>query len=97
MGQGGIDALASMVHAHCQPDLTLIFDLAPEQAAVRIKNRGAEDRFESEKRDFADRVRTGYLEVARKEPQRCVVLDGSLPLEQVRAHVLNALQKLVAA
>ncbi len=94
MGQGSIDALAQMVHADCQPDLTLIFDLAPEQAAVRVKNRGAEDRFESEKRDFADRVRAGYLAAAAQEPKRCTVLDGSLPLLEVRENVIKALVNL---
>jgi dTMP kinase len=97
MGQGSIDALAAMVHADCQPDLTLIFDLAPEQAAVRVKHRGAEDRFESEKRDFADRVRAGYLAAAANEPQRCTVLDGSLPLMQVRDNVIKALAGLTDA
>lgn len=95
MGQASIDVLAGLVHAECHPDLTLIFDLAPEQAAVRVKRRGATDRFESEQRAFADRVRAGYLTAAANEPARCKVLDGSLPLLTVRENVLLALSALV--
>jgi dTMP kinase len=96
VGQASIDALADLVHADCHPDLTLVFDVAPEQAAVRVKRRGATDRFESEKREFADRVRAGYLAIAAKEPTRCKVLDGSLPLPRVRENVLFALSALVS-
>ena len=51
-----------------EPDLTLYFDIAPDVAAVRRRNRIAEDRFESERQSYLERVRDGYLELHRRYP-----------------------------
>lgn len=44
-----------------------------------------EDRIEQEDREFHQRVRDGYLKLARATPERFLVLDGSLALDEVRA------------
>lgn len=82
------EILEAWVHPHLQPDLTLLFDLPPELAAVRLQVAGgAPDRFEREQRDFHRRVRDAYLERARQAPQRIRVVDASGTPEAIRAEV----------
>lgn len=79
-----VTALERWVHPALQPDLTLLFDVAPEVAAARVGNSRARDRFENEQGEFFRRVRAAYLERARAHPRRFVVVDGSEPAERVR-------------
>lgn len=93
VGGRGLDpakfaALEGWVHPGFQPDLTLIFDLAPELAAARVAGTGnAPDRFEREQRDFFERVRNAYLERARRAPERIRVIDADRTPEVIRAEV----------
>jgi len=93
VGGRGLDAakfaaLENWVHPGFQPDLTLVFDLAPEIAAARVANTGANpDRFEREQRDFFERVRAAYLERARMAPERIRVIAADRPPEQIRAEL----------
>lgn len=67
------------------PDLTLILDLPVEAGLARAAGRGAsaETRFESKGSAFHQRLRDGFLAIARAEPDRCVVVDASQPIETV--------------
>ena len=79
------EALEEWVHGHLQPDLTFLFDIAPEVAGQRIAAQGRElDRFEQERADFHDRVRAAYLERAAAAPQRICVINADQPLEKIR-------------
>lgn len=81
-------ALEAWVHPGFQPDLTLLFDLAPEIAAARVAGTGnAPDRFEREQRDFFERVRGAYLERARRAPERIRVIAADRPPAEIRAQV----------
>lgn len=76
--------LEQWVHGHLQPDLTLLFDLAPEIASQRIAAQVRElDRFEQERADFHQRVRLAYLERAASAPQRIAVINADQPLVQI--------------
>lgn len=95
-----IDALAAIVHPDGWPDLTLLFDLPVERGLARADERnGAEppDRFESEQREFFERVRDAYLERARREPGRFRVIDAGAPIDDVEASVRAALEPLLGA
>jgi dTMP kinase len=62
-----------------RPDLTLILDLPPKQGLARAaKRRGAQgaDRFEGEGLPFHRALRAAFLEIARREPARCAVIDA---------------------
>ncbi|BAL25185.1 dTMP kinase [Azoarcus sp. KH32C] len=93
VGGRGLDpekfsALEKWVHPDLQPDLTLIFDLAPEIAAGRVAGTGVDpDRFEREQRDFFERVRAAYLERARQAPERIVVVAADRAPDEIRAEV----------
>jgi len=72
------------------PDLTLILDVPVELGIERAKHRrgGAmPDRFEAENAEFHQQLRDGYLAIAAKEPDRCVVIDAS-PAEEVVANAV---------
>jgi dTMP kinase len=92
-----IEALAGAVQADLAPDCTLLLDLPVSAGLARARARsGADsDRFEAETVAFFERVRAGYLAVARAEPHRVAVIDASLPEVQVRAAVLGVVSQLV--
>ncbi len=78
------------------PDLTIILDIDVREGLRRaIKTEKAEarsgegDRLESEEIGFHERVRAGYLEVAKKYPARVKVIDASGTIEEVRAAVMK--------
>lgn len=91
-----IDALASAVHPDLTPDCTLLLDLSVTAGLSRARSRpGAGiDRFETETVEFFERVRAGYLELARREPQRFCIIDAAAPLMEVEHRVAEALARL---
>jgi len=91
-----IEQLAGAVHGDLQPDCTLLLDLPVAVGLARARGRAgsAADRFESEVEAFFERVRAGYLTVARREPQRIRVIDASGTLPEVTAQVTRALEAL---
>jgi dTMP kinase len=88
-----IAALEHWVHPDLQPDLTFLFDIAPEIAAQRLSAARPADRFEAEQLEFFVRVRAVYLERARRFATRFVVLDGTQPADMVRARLIEALSR----
>jgi len=73
------------------PDLTLLFDL--DVATARSRQGDNLDRLESEPQVFFERVRKGFLEIARKERSRVKVIDAARPIEAVFAEVTDILAK----
>ena len=92
-----IDSLAASIHGDLQPDCTLLLDLPPATGLARARQRSglAADRFEAETEAFFARVRAGYLDLARREPQRVRIVDAAAELEQVKAQVVRELERLV--
>ncbi len=92
MGTSLIAELELIVQGSLRPDLTLILDIPVELGLKRASERSDPDRFEQEKTEFFDLVRNGYLDIARKYPDRCVVIDASQPLELVQRELTIALE-----
>ncbi|HEX7116057.1 MAG TPA: dTMP kinase [Steroidobacter sp.] len=91
-----IEALENAVQGELRPDLTLLLD-APVQvgldrATVRNGAGGVRDRFEQERQEFFERVRNAYLERARREPDRMVVIDASGDRDSVADAIRAAVQ-----
>jgi dTMP kinase len=89
----GLD-LATLARLHdvaigsFQPDLTLILDLPIDTGLARAAaRRGSETRYESLPRDFHERVRAGFLEIAKSEPGRCAIIDASRDIETIAATI----------
>lgn len=76
--------LEQWVHAGLQPDLTLFFDVPVEVARERLSNNVSLDRFEQEQSDFFERVRGGYHQRVRQNPQRYAVIDAAQSLAEVK-------------
>ncbi len=93
-----IEALAERVHPDVMPVCTLLLDLPVAVGLERARARRAgTDRFESETQTFFERVRAGYLALARAAPQRIQVIDAAAPLEAVQRQIGAALERCVAA
>ena len=94
-----LEQLKGAVQRGLEPDLTLLFDAPVEVGIERIADR-APDHFEREDRAFFDRVRTTYLELAERYPERIKRIDAAQPLELVKrelsAHLNELLKKTVA-
>ncbi len=91
-----IDALAQAVHGDLVPDCTLLLDLPVRTGLERARRRpnAADDRFEAETVGFFERVRTGYLALAEREPQRLRVIDAAAPLQEVERRAGEVLAAL---
>lgn len=77
------------------PDLTLLFDLDPQVGLARINaNSNREvNRLDLEKMSFHEKVRNGYLALAKRFPGRYVIIDASQPLEKVAQDALKAIKE----
>ena len=91
-----IEALAAAVHGDLIPDCTLLLDVpvATGLARARARTGAHTDRFETETAAFFERVRAGYLALARAEPRRFRVIDANAPLDVVEARVGAILAEL---
>ena len=70
------------------PDLTFYIDLDPKVGLSRIAHREKYDRLDQEAFDFHNRVREGYLLVAKKYPLRMITIDGNQPIEKIEAIII---------
>ena len=79
------------------PDLTFYIDISVETSRNRISDRKM-DRMESESVEFFEHVRTGYLEIASKNPDRFISLDGNLTIDQLETEITKkTLERLDAS
>ena len=76
------------------PDLTILLDLDPAEGIRRISDRPL-DAFEKMDMGFHHRVREGYLEIARAEKNRVVVLSAAQPKDALHAAVVRAVEGLL--
>jgi len=76
------------------PDLTILLDLDPAEGIRRISDRPL-DAFEKMDMGFHRRVREGYLEIARVEKNRVVVLGAAQPKDALHAAVVRAVEGLL--
>jgi dTMP kinase len=89
-----IAILEQLVQGELRPDLTLLLDLPVATGLARARARSTPDRFEAEKVNFFEGVRTHYLQRAAEEPERFAVINAEPALEQVQIQILTALQRL---
>lgn len=81
-----IEKLNQIAIGSFRPDITFILDIDPEQglrrssrrlAAESLQLKQTEDRFENMDLEFHRRLRMGFLEISKREPQRCHVIDAA--------------------
>lgn len=74
-----------------KPDLTIVFDIDVETSMQRVGKD--KDRMESAGVDFHNRVREGYLKIAKEEPERIKVINSVQPIENVFEELLEIVKK----
>lgn len=97
-----IEQLYTLVAGEFQPDLTFIFDIDPEAglkrsmkhlAATSNKTEATEDRYERMGLPFHQRLRRGFLEIAKQNPDRCVIIDATQDIAAIHAQLLKVVEK----
>jgi dTMP kinase len=80
------------------PDITILLDLDEDVARARLDGDNKRfDRLEAEKSDFHRKVRAGYLGLAEREPERFLVVDASLPPDEIGAIIRNRVETFVSS
>ncbi|MDA3869993.1 MAG: dTMP kinase [Gammaproteobacteria bacterium] len=87
-----IAELEKLVQGDLRPDLSIILDAPVEVGRERAGQRSAPDRIEQEKNDFFERVRSAYLDLAGRHPERICTVDANQPLAQVQQQIQQQLQ-----
>ena len=84
-----VDTINQFAIGDTTPDLTILIDLPPEIGLARVHARsdGQLDRMENEAIEFFQAVRQGYLDLAKSEPKRFLVLDGSQTVEELETQI----------
>ena len=91
-----IRAMERIVVGDTRPDLTLILDVPAKDGMRRAAARrglAVADRFEAEALAFHEKLRDGFLTLAANEPDRCVLIDATMPKEQVAEQVWRVVVK----
>ncbi len=89
-----LGTLNSLCTGGLLPDITLLLDIDPQLGQLRQKQRQP-DRLEMEGYDFQTRVREGYLQIARAEPERIHIIDAARPFVDVAEDARHYLQKVL--
>jgi dTMP kinase len=102
LGSEAVLTLHRILCASLQPELTILMDsdlaMSVDRARRRNKSRsvqakGDENRFEQESRAFFGRVRSAYLAIAAREPQRMVVVDARGTREETHRQILEVVRR----
>jgi dTMP kinase len=88
-----IERLSAAAHPGLAPDRTLVFDCAYDVSRKRLQGKQL-DRFESEEREFFERVRQAYLDRSRAEPDRVRVIDATPAMAEIRKAIERSLGDL---
>jgi dTMP kinase len=91
-----LNRLEALVIASTTPDLTLILDLPAEIGIARANARRgaiAADGFEAESLDFHQGLRQCYLELAKRDPERCVIVEAEGEAEEVARKIWQIVSK----
>ena len=94
LGAGEVHDLQMWAVGSLVPDLTVVVDVDPQEG--RRRRGDTHDRLESEADAFHAAIREHFLAMARGNPQRYLVVDGTAPPEDVHAQVLAALDRVTA-
>jgi dTMP kinase len=89
-----IKAVNEFATQDTKPDLTVLLDI-PVAEGLGRKQAKEKDRFESEEIAFHDRVRDGYLKLAAQEPERWLVIDATLPKEEIGEIIWDSVNQLL--
>jgi dTMP kinase len=87
-----VERVARWATGDLRPHLTVLLDLPPHTGLTRLTGR---DRIEREPEDFHDRVREAFLALATAQADHYLVLDASMPVEEVAATIRSRVKPLL--
>ena len=90
-----IECLENLVQGNLRPDLTVLLDAPVEIGIERARERGAFDRFESEKISFFEHVRRAYLLQVELHPERIKLIKANQPLVDVQKALIDVIRSLL--
>ena len=90
-----IDRAISLATGGLEPDLTILMDVDVETSRARAETN--DDRIEQDSNAFFDRVRHGFLEIARNSASRIIVVNGTEPTQDVTARVADEVDRRLAS
>jgi dTMP kinase len=97
VGRERIEALVQFTIPGVRPDLTFIMDLDPEVGLKRAAARKSDSSsYETRRLGYHRRVREGFLDIARREPDRCVVIDAARDEDDVTAEIWRGVEAFLA-
>ncbi len=88
-----IKHLNDIATGNIKPDLTIVFDIETEIAQKRLNNE--KDRLESEGMEFHKKLRQGYLEIAKNDPERVRVIDANRSIERVFSDTKKVIEEIL--
>jgi dTMP kinase len=106
LGTESVLELHRLICGNLQPDLTLLLLPSLESSLARARHRNErttaqtgrdEGRFEQEQEAFYKRVWEKYREIAKREPERVVLIEGNLAIEEVHEQIVEALSERLVA
>ena len=88
-----INMLNNLATGGKKPDLTFVFDIDVETSMKRVGSE--KDRMEKAGIEFHNRVRNGYLELAKQDPNRIKVIDATKSIEEIHQDVINIINSYI--
>ncbi|MDP2599851.1 MAG: dTMP kinase [Deltaproteobacteria bacterium] len=89
--------LHEIATGNCLPDITFLLDCSVKTGFERIHNQRGKDQFdrlELESKNFHERVRTGYLALAKQEPDRIKIIDATRDIQEIHGQIKNITAKV---
>ena len=95
LGEEAVTSLHKLVVSGREPDVTFVLDMPVAEGLARSKSTGSsEQRFESKGAEYQEKVRNAFLEIAKRNPVRCVVIDATGSQDDVAKRILAALKEV---
>lgn len=97
-----VEQINTLALGNFKPDLTLILDMPAADGLARAGKRlsddnSGEDRFEKKGITFHEKLRDGYLAIAKAEPNRCIIINAAQDIQSVAAAIASCVTQKVAA
>jgi dTMP kinase len=91
LGREVVERLNAFVVGDCIPDVTFVLDIDATNAKSRMQKPRRPDRMEQESAEFYERVREAYRELAAREPNRVVLINGARDADEVESEIWKML------
>ena len=96
LGIDKMEKLKKIIIGDIEPDITFVLDIDPKVGLKRSLDRpNQENRFESYNIDFHNKIRSAFLEIAKKNKNRCVVVDASLNEQEINNLIITVIDNLI--